>query len=175
MVSPSKRQGRASNFSGPSAGLVTPATVVDGLSQTAAIAEILVGDRSRELRRIHWQLRGAYFERGDYDVFTSVCRNHAFQVDQHGQPMGGHYSRGRPWTEQGHGSSLYNHFMPPNAPSCVANGWVQFGAYTPASNHPAGVQVLFADGHLRMIEDNIELNLWRAMGSCDDHLLSVVR
>jgi prepilin-type N-terminal cleavage/methylation domain-containing protein/prepilin-type processing-associated H-X9-DG protein len=172
IVSPSSTERRASNFSGPRGGLVTTAAVLDGLSQTAAIAEILVGDGSYELRRRHWQLRGVYQEPGDYEVFTNLCRGHAYQTDQHGRAMGTE-GPGRAWTDPGHGTSLYNHFMAPNEPSCKnANGHVKSGAYTSASNHPGGVQVLFADGHIRMIDDTIALGLWRAMGARDDRLLA---
>ena len=33
------------------------------------------------------------------------------------------------------------------------------------SNHPGGVQVVFADGHVSFIFDTIALDVWRALGS----------
>jgi prepilin-type N-terminal cleavage/methylation domain-containing protein/prepilin-type processing-associated H-X9-DG protein len=158
---------RPPNLAGPGVGKVSAATIQDGLSNTAALAEILVGDGSMHLRRVHWQLRGNYQEAHDLEVLAEVCTNHAFRVDPSGNPVGTN-ARGRPWWEPGHGRSLYNHIVGPNKPSCIGlNGSVLFGAYTPAALHPGGVQVAFADGHLQTVARSIDVTVWRALGSRD--------
>ncbi len=35
----------------------------------------------------------------------------------------------------------------------------------PTSNHKGGVNVAFADGHVRFVTDDVESNIWWAMGS----------
>lgn len=164
----SPRLRKPPNLAGQSHGKVTVADIQDGLSQTAALAEILTADGSSSLRRITWQLRSNYQGPDEYEAFANVCTHHAFRVDLNGKPIG-NGMRGRPWWQAGHGASLYNHIISPNGPSCIGlNGSVVAGAYTPASDHPAGVQVVFADGHSQTITSTIDLNIWRAIGSRAD-------
>jgi prepilin-type N-terminal cleavage/methylation domain-containing protein/prepilin-type processing-associated H-X9-DG protein len=70
---------------------------------------------------------------------------------------------GAPW---GHGQHIYQHISPPNGRSC---GWLASlrATMTPSSRHPNGVNVLFGDGSIRFVADNINLVTWRAMGSRD--------
>jgi prepilin-type N-terminal cleavage/methylation domain-containing protein/prepilin-type processing-associated H-X9-DG protein len=70
----------------------------------------------------------------------------------------------------------YNHVGQPNAVSCQ-NGqeyfgtWLTFvgptGSCPPSSNHPAGVNICFADGSVRFIKDSIQLQTWWALGTRD--------
>jgi prepilin-type N-terminal cleavage/methylation domain-containing protein/prepilin-type processing-associated H-X9-DG protein len=66
----------------------------------------------------------------------------------------------------------YNHFMPPNSFACdsTTDGNTQgyagvADAFPPASNHPGGVNVSFADGSVRFIKNSIGLQVWWALGS----------
>jgi prepilin-type N-terminal cleavage/methylation domain-containing protein/prepilin-type processing-associated H-X9-DG protein len=66
----------------------------------------------------------------------------------------------------------YNHFMPPNSFACdsVTDGNTQGyasvpDAFPPASNHPGGINVCFADGSVRFIKNTIGLFVWWAIGT----------
>ena len=65
----------------------------------------------------------------------------------------------------------YNHTNTPNGLSCMAANTQDpsLGGYTDAitatSNHPGGVNVLFADGSVRFIKDSISLQTWWSLGT----------
>ncbi len=61
----------------------------------------------------------------------------------------------------------YNHVGPPNGPVCNSIDLLRNLAQSrPASsNHTAGVNVLMADGAVRFAASNIDLHVWRAVGS----------
>jgi len=66
----------------------------------------------------------------------------------------------------------YNHWLPPNSIGCDnqadgnTGGW---GSYSdgmpPASNHPGGVNVGMADGHVQFLKSTISLPAWWALGT----------
>jgi prepilin-type N-terminal cleavage/methylation domain-containing protein/prepilin-type processing-associated H-X9-DG protein len=100
-------------------------------------------------------------------------------------------ANGNIWLAGSPGSSLmwdaYNHFMPPNGTNCIAAndpnligggtgttgsgttvlaGWGSFmDAIPPASNHPGGVNICFADGSVRFIRNNVTYQTWWALGT----------
>jgi prepilin-type processing-associated H-X9-DG protein len=55
--------------------------------------------------------------------------------------------------------------MTPNEKSCINGNAYQQGAWTASSFHPSGVQLLFADGRVQFVRDEIESNVWRALAS----------
>jgi prepilin-type processing-associated H-X9-DG protein len=64
----------------------------------------------------------------------------------------------------------YNHVATPNRNTCGGTGFP--GTMTnmamqvpPSSMHPGGVNVLMCDGAVRFIGDNVELEIWRAIGT----------
>jgi prepilin-type N-terminal cleavage/methylation domain-containing protein/prepilin-type processing-associated H-X9-DG protein len=61
--------------------------------------------------------------------------------------------------------SRYTHVMPPNSPSCAFGGGATGGAYTAASRHPGGANVLFADGSVKFIKSTVSPPTWWALGS----------
>ena len=97
---------------------------------------------------------------------------------------------GNIWLAGNPGSSLcwdaYNHFMPPNGTSCAAlndptvnpggaggtglgttsGGWGTFmDAIPPSCNHPAGVNICFADGSVRFIKNSVTYQTWWSLGT----------
>ncbi len=66
----------------------------------------------------------------------------------------------------------YNHFMPPNSFACDSlvdgntGGYASVAdAFPPASNHPGGINICFADGSVHFIKNSINLQTWWGLGS----------
>ncbi len=66
----------------------------------------------------------------------------------------------------------YNHFMPPNSFACDSiidgntGGYALVAdAFPPASNHPGGVNIVFADGSVHFIKNSINLFNWWSLGT----------
>ena len=66
----------------------------------------------------------------------------------------------------------YNHVAPPNwsgydcgIVSYIADTPWEHAIVAPRSDHPGVVVVSYGDGHTETIADNIDLLVWRAMGS----------
>lgn len=146
---------------------VTPADITDGLSATAAFAERLTWPStapsvSTAIPKSQWirYLRQTTQFKEDYDEFFEEC-------DQNAQrPF-------RIWFR----FLGYNHVMTPNRNSCVNGGpdthpsqvWrlTDYMAMTASSQHGGGVNVLFADGRVKYVADQIDRAVWRALGTRD--------
>jgi prepilin-type N-terminal cleavage/methylation domain-containing protein/prepilin-type processing-associated H-X9-DG protein len=69
----------------------------------------------------------------------------------------------------------YTHVIPPNGPNCqnpveyFGASWLTYvgptGAATPSSNHPGGVNLCMADGHVQFIKDSVGPQTWWALGT----------
>lgn len=70
---------------------------------------------------------------------------------------------GAPWIDGKHG---YQHVSGPNARSC---GFQAAGKATMAANsrHTGGVQLVLCDGSVRFVSENIDVGVWRAVGTRD--------
>jgi prepilin-type N-terminal cleavage/methylation domain-containing protein/prepilin-type processing-associated H-X9-DG protein len=62
---------------------------------------------------------------------------------------------GQGWARGYAANALFNTIMPPNGPVCT-NAYAFGGIQPPRSHHRGGVNVAFADGAVRFIEDTIE-------------------
>jgi prepilin-type N-terminal cleavage/methylation domain-containing protein/prepilin-type processing-associated H-X9-DG protein len=82
---------------------------------------------------------------------------------------GGWYrERSGKWILGNYGNTLYNHYYPPNAPQWDCMNLPQQKGYLAArSYHVGGVNVLFCDGSLRFVVDEIDLAVWRALATRD--------
>jgi prepilin-type N-terminal cleavage/methylation domain-containing protein len=73
---------------------------------------------------------------------------------------------GAPWIRGYHSTTIYMHSFPPNARSCMfPPGRI---ATTAKSSHPAGVMMAKCDGSVSFVTDNVDLQLWRAVGTRAD-------
>lgn len=140
-------------------GPVRMVDVIDGLSNTAAVSEILVGDGSFQQLRTNWNLPLS-FPASQCEAFSQVC-----VATTTSTLLGDTWFRGRPWTVGDAGITLYNHRLPPNQKSCFNGTLVQDGIYSASSLHPSGVNVAFGDGRVRFINENINPEIWQALGS----------
>jgi len=62
--------------------------------------------------------------------------------------------------------TMFCTYLSPNPKIPDLAGQMHTGFYHVRSNHPGGVNTLFADGSVRFVGDSIELRAWHAMGTC---------
>lgn len=138
--------------------------VRDGLSNTVALAEILMADQSRERLRAIWNTHATIASDPDHaEEFARVCA----QMPTSPQVDGNYWERGTPWLYGEILATLYNHALPPNSPSCfVGLGNVQLGVYSASSLHSAyGVNALYLDGSVKFVNESVDIAVWRDAAS----------
>lgn len=140
---------------------VAPRDVLDGLSNTALVSEVLRADGTNHRLRTAWNTPEGY---GDLDEFTQTCESIPPIPPDYGWQGDPNYI-GRPWHSGGWGVMAYCHGSPPNRPSCDNRIFVPDGLWTAASLHGGGVNVAFADGHVVFVSDSIDRQVWRDFGS----------
>lgn len=139
--------------------LITAAHVTDGLSNTAAISEMLVGDGEPTPARTLFKTPVPALMPGQLDQFAATCA--AATWGQGSDP----WTRGARWVLGDIIWTGYTHVLTPGNHSCTNGGVVQEGIYTPVSAHPGGVDLVYADAHLVFVTDSIDQAVWRALGS----------
>lgn len=139
------------------------AAVTDGLAHTAAFSEKLIGDDDRN--RIS-PLTDLWFDgsdHGDQEGLLQWCR--ALKPESTPGLMQDS-DTGQNWLRANMNWTRYNHVELPNQKSCKNRLLTIFGVSMVAtSNHSGGVNVLLADGSVHFISDQLELRIWRALGT----------
>lgn len=134
-----------------------PRDIVDGLSNTAAMAERLA---LPEYTQAYWMLpesewirlqRTTAVHHESLRDFSDECILRPGDPHQQGVPV-----------------RHYNHIVPPNGNSC-ANGHLQgyASSFTATSLHRGGVNLSMADGALRFVSNSINREIWWAIGTID--------
>jgi prepilin-type N-terminal cleavage/methylation domain-containing protein/prepilin-type processing-associated H-X9-DG protein len=129
--------------------------LTDGASHTAAFSERMLGAGQPLSTMTDSQAAIYILELSNAVPVGSGCDSPA---------SGTWYSkRGDKWILGNYGNTLYNHFRAPNAREwdCM-NQPQQKGYMTARSFHTQGVNVLFCDGSVRFIDDQVDLAVWRA-------------
>lgn len=145
--------GESSQFAYP----IRVGNVIDGLSNTAAVSEMLAGNDAPDPLRNVWQTPTPLLGAQQLQAFASACASFPGVLTTQG--------RGWPWDV---GDILYTgyvHVLPPGDHSCTNGGVVQEGVYTATSAHPGGVNTLLADGHVKFMLTNVDILVWTAIGS----------
>lgn len=145
-----------------SAGPIRWSDVSDALSTTAMVSEHLMGDNSSILTRVIWNLDSWHEPLSD---FKSACLRETPRFNSGGSLYGDGWAHGFCWLAGDPGGTWYNHVFTPMQPSCYNGTRVPEGIYTVASNHPGGVHLLFADGHVQFVSQSIDQAVWTAVGS----------
>lgn len=133
--------------------------ITDGLSNSACMAEKLTGDGSNGIS----SPKTDTYRPGTYPNTPSeaIAQCNAANVTDLSQQ--GYSNVGGPWLQQYHSTNQYNHVLPPNGRSCMfPPGRI---ATTANSQHIGGVQILLCDGSARFLSENIDINIWRNVGS----------
>ena len=141
--------------------------ITDGLSNTAAFAEVVngAGNISRPAKS-----RFDCFDTGTNPTSGTLAAARASFVAGNWQtssiPWSGDWRwRGYPWTEGTVWRNWYNHIVPPNSP-CWVPGGDFWRIVSPASSmHPSGANVAMTDGSVRFVTESVDADIWAAAGS----------
>jgi prepilin-type processing-associated H-X9-DG protein len=161
--------GTALAFEGvPALPPVRVADISDGLSNTAAFAEVCNG---AGVTGGPTDKRTDCFEFGSQTATDLQVARAAFLArNWRNAQYAGNWSppwryRGYPWHEGNIWRNWYNHLLPPNAPCWRPNNdWWQL--VSPASSwHPNGVNILLCDGSVRFVSESVDPDAWLAAGT----------
>jgi len=135
--------------------------VTDGLSNTAMFSERCKGTWDHAifdpLADIH-DIAGIWNEKTFRDYCESLSPDLAVAYPQN-------VDAGQNWLEANFNWTRYNHLVPPNYVSCK-NGFTWDGVGMAASSrHVGGVNVLFGDGGVRFVSEDIFPATWRGLGT----------
>lgn len=131
--------------------------ITDGTSNTAAFSERVLADGNNGVSS---PLEDVYFSPAapaTPDDAVTICNAVDITNLSNQFPL----FMGAPWI---HGQHCYLHVNVPNSRSC---GFftVLRASMPPSSRHTGGVHVLLADGSTRFVSQNINLSVWRGVGT----------
>lgn len=159
------------------------ADVGDGLSNTAAMSERLIGrgfsgryDRKRDIWYSGAAALGFNVSSGSVDSATGICRNAPVDPSPFYKPFAG-----TNYAQYGLDYTWYNHALPPNSdiPDCSLNS---ISVEDPSQTNVAGtmanalvsarsehrdrtVSLLLMDGSVRLIPQSVDTAAWRALAT----------
>ena len=144
-----------------------PADITDGLSNTVMMGERVLGNFVPAVD--YWRdilLVRSGIPTDDADGWTEGCTNAALTTSYVGSD---NYSGGT-WLRGGWRNTWYHHGFPPNhsVPDCAfagPNSGGGAGQYSARSYHSQTVNVVFGDGAVRAISQQIAVPVWRALAT----------
>jgi prepilin-type N-terminal cleavage/methylation domain-containing protein/prepilin-type processing-associated H-X9-DG protein len=162
------------------------AAVTDGTSNTICFVEALTGNPTNYTAPWRSYVSGVLGTvpctlllndaRQNLPAVMQVAQQ-CVQLIQSGS-VGTNNDRGQYWQTGSPGLSLTSIIIPPSSASfriagcrwdCSAGCGIDFGhIFVPSSNHPGGVNVLFADGSVRFVKSSVNQLTWMALGSTND-------
>jgi prepilin-type N-terminal cleavage/methylation domain-containing protein len=140
--------------------------IQDGLSHTAMMSEKCLGDGSNAIAT----LESDTFRPGTYPNTPDEARDQCMALlTPLSNPQWkdllkqGVSEVGAPWIRPYHSITRYWHVLRPNEPSCM---WPPGRISTTAgSRHGDGVNMLLCDNAVRFVDEQIDLVVWRAIGT----------
>lgn len=148
-------------------GPVRAKHVKDGLSKTALVAERLVQHGTTRDQILEGSEKTKSYHLTEHarslSQMVARCNPQETHADLHNSAyLGRAWISG--WTPT---ASTYMHVMPPNTHHCHFSHSLKTGDFivTSTSNHAGGVNVAFADGHVTFIPDDVDPQIWWAIGS----------
>jgi prepilin-type N-terminal cleavage/methylation domain-containing protein/prepilin-type processing-associated H-X9-DG protein len=161
--------------------------VVDGSSNTIAVGEALVGDRtwSYPWRGDIGQITGLTAVHND-DAWTvgmpavtaalQTCTQAINAARQANSPLPAG-NRGGYWSSAGMGYSMFITIVPPNSQTYQWNDCSSYASGNSVANsefsnatsmHPGGANFVFADGSVHFLKSSINMNTYWALGTRND-------
>ncbi|GIX04371.1 MAG: prepilin-type N-terminal cleavage/methylation domain-containing protein [Planctomycetaceae bacterium] len=131
--------------------------ITDGTSNTAAFSERVLADGNNGIVSPLADVFFSPLAPTTPDEARSMCRAVDIANLANQFPL----FMGAPWM---HGQHTYLHVDTPNSRSCGFFSVLR-ASMPPSSRHIGGVHLLLCDGSIRFISENIDLPLWRALGS----------
>ncbi len=149
---------------------VNPSHVLDGLSQTAFFSEKIRGQGYPNFRSDMYVIPHQTSLQATFDTCNAINPATATPLTS---------KWGYSWVMGENCCTQYNHVAVPGSKSCGGTGFP--GTMTnmamqvaPASHHKGGVHVMFGDGAVRFTTSNVDLTVWRAMGTrANDEVISI--
>ncbi|WP_145296126.1 DUF1559 domain-containing protein [Crateriforma conspicua] len=160
-------------------------SITDGLSNTAAFSESLLGVSQQspeaptndyQRRRTMMNVRCDFIDRSRLPSSPGMK---GYQLPEDPNELedftqgsslfrGWSGQRGAGWINGREYWTGYSHYHPPQSgiPDMQSCGW---GVFAARSNHPGGVHVALCDGSVRFASESIDLETWRSVGSRNDH------
>ena len=133
--------------------------ISDGSSNTALMSERMLGDGSNSISTRNTDT----FQPGTYPNNSDEALQQCHAVNVADLSKQGKSNGGVPWLQPDHTTTYYFHIMVPNDLSCMfPPGRI---ATTANSRHTGGVHCLLCDGSVRFVSSNIDLSVWRAVGT----------
>lgn len=133
--------------------------ITDGSSSTALMSERRLGDGSNSISTPGSDtFQPGTYPNNDNDVYQQC---HSFDVTN--LAYQGKSNGGVPWILPDHTTTYYFHILGPNDLSCMFPP--SRIATTANSRHVGGVTLLMCDGSVRFGSSNVDLSVWRAIGT----------
>lgn len=146
------------------------ADLTDGTSNTIAASETIIGDGNSTTFTLGDVIRGATITFPN--TFASQAQLTAFSASC--GPSTHYGITGKNWINGMPGQSFFNTLNPPNSPNvdcmeCGGCAWYDGrGVINARSRHVGGVHCLMADGSVRFLSNNIDINTWQRLGAIAD-------
>ncbi|MFO1045172.1 MAG: DUF1559 domain-containing protein [Planctomycetaceae bacterium] len=136
------------------------ASFTDGMSQTIMFSEKIRGQGTPDIKSDLYVIPAQTTLAGTYSTCQAATASSTPLTSKWG------YS----WVMGENCCTQYNHVATPNSKSCGGTGFT--GSMTnmamqvsAGSRHTGGVHAMMGDGGIRFVSDNIDLNVWRALGT----------
>jgi prepilin-type N-terminal cleavage/methylation domain-containing protein len=136
--------------------LVTPGTMTDGLTNTAAYAEILRYSPASQSRKVFRHASDRVTCSRNAGDLADRCRTATVSAS-----LPSFADRGSDWRYGSLQINQYMHVLPPNERDCL---------FVPgaASQHANGVHVALSDGSVKFVSSGIDEKVWQAAGTRSD-------
>ena len=112
---------------------------------------------------------------GREEIFID-CLNYVPEVSEFNFMSTGRWLEGTVWSDgwpfAAYSCTMYNHVAPPNwkgqdcgSYSAIPDTPGEHAIVSARSEHPGVVNVVFGDGHIAAVQESIDLQVWRALGT----------
>ena len=151
--------------------------IVDGTSQTACVSETIKSEGGPAVWDGSSLTNGFVLTRGNTNAPPTAPGLTAYGTQCTGAGLQLQQTRGSRWFYGAPGHSMYNHHRWPNDPRPDCRGglphssrsdpyWSELShSVTARSRHPGGVHLLLCDGSVRFISNDVDRDIWKALGS----------
>ena len=136
--------------------------ITDGLSNTVLFSERKTGDGNAAIGSREDTLYPNIYANTPDEAYN-ICRVVNVSDLTKQWPAASVQNVGIPWLYAYHSSTIYWHTAPPNGLSCMyPPGRIMT---TASSAHAGGVNSLVGDGVVKFASENIDVNVWRGVGT----------